>query len=172
MEHPGGREDPDDVPRRAADGDAPRKRRRGSLIGLFFLALLAVLIVVVPRHGNRSRTFPPGRWGNTIACLEHDATYKVLDPAGALPDAHTLAVMVQDRVRHTDLAQLRNAGSAARATAIAAHQGLGRDTTAYRTDGPIVWAFDIGGDPPHQFANAGDHSLVDFCARTPQRRSG
>jgi hypothetical protein len=172
MEHPGGREDPDDVPRPAASGDAPRKRRRGFSIGLFFLALLAVLIVVIPHHTNHSKTLPPGRWGDTIACLEHNATYNVLDRAGTLPDVHTLAVTVQDHVRRTDLAQLLNAGSAARARAIAAHQSLGRATTAYRTDGPIVWAFELGGDPPHQFANAGDHSLVDFCARTPQRRSG
>jgi hypothetical protein len=170
MEHPGGREDPGDVPRRAAEGEAPRKRRRGLTLGLFFLALLALLIAVVPRHGARSKTFPPGSWGQTIACLEHNAIYTVLDPVGGLPDAHTLAVTVRNRVHRTDLAQLRNAGSAARARAIAAHQRLGREATAYRTDGPIVWGYDEGGDPPHELANAGDHTLIDFCVRTPQRR--
>jgi hypothetical protein len=138
-------------------------------MGVFFLALLAVLIAVVPHHSGRSKTFPPGHWGQTIACLEHNAIYGVKAAAGTVPDAHTLAVQVTNRVQHTDLAQLRNAGSAARAQAIASHQSLGRDATAYRTDGSIVWAYDEGGDPPHEQANAGDHTLIDFCARTPRR---
>ena len=158
------------LPEPAAVGPGPRKRRRGITIGIFFLALLAVLIAVVPHDRGRSKSLPAGHFGATIACLERNALFKVGDASGALPDAHTMLVQVQNRVKHTDLARLRDAGTPARARRIARAGGLGADVTQYLTAGPVVWAFEAGGNPPQMLANAGDRTLIDFCARTPNRR--
>jgi hypothetical protein len=157
-------------PEPAAAQPRPRRHRRGLKTGIFFLALLAVLIAVVPHHDGRSTSLPAGRFGATIACLERNALYMVSDAAGALPDAHTRLVQVQRKPGHTDLARLRDAGAAARARTIARARGFGGDATRYLSDGPIVWAFQAGGDPPHLFADAGDRTLIDFCVRTPTRR--
>jgi hypothetical protein len=147
----------------------PRRLRWGITLGL--LGLLLVLIVLLPRSRATSRTLPPGRWGRTIACLERNQTYRVLDRrTGGLPDAATRAVALRSTIHRYPLAELRDAGSPTAARAIARRHGLHQPSLAdYRTAGPIVWVYTEDGEPPHVSADAGDRTIIAFCVRTPPR---
>ena len=169
-----------DDPRSSALHSArpPRRRRRNSRrlqITVGLLILLAVLVAVVPHHSGVSRALPAGGWGATLRCLEHDPLNRVQDTATrALPDARTTSALVS-RIHGTSLAELRLADSAAAARAIAppGRQTGGLttiDPTAARIDGRVVWAYALGGDPPHRSASTGDRTLIDFCVRMPGRR--
>jgi hypothetical protein len=154
------------------EGAGPRRRLRRRLpITLGLLALLLLLIVLLPRSRPSSTSLPPGRWGRTIACLQRNQSYAVLDVRGRrTPDASTRAVIVRSTVRRQDLAELRDAGSSAAAQAVVRGNRLGQLRRGdYRTFGAVVWAYVENGDPPHVIANAGDKTLIAFCVRTPRR---
>jgi hypothetical protein len=148
----------------------PRSRRRlGVTVGL--LVLLGLLIAFVPRHSSvQSTSLPPGRWGETIRCLERLNTDRVtVARTGAVPSAHTSEVDITSIFPHRLLAQMRDAGAPAAARAVATGHRLGVNVTGYRTAGPIVWGYAENGTPPHVSANAGDRTLISFCATHPHR---
>jgi hypothetical protein len=148
------------------------RRRTGLWVRLGLVLLLVVLVTVVHRSASVSRTLPPGRWGQTIACLEHDQSERITDvQTGAVPTGHTTAVTATRIQRSVTLAEVRDAASAAAARAIVTGNRFGELSRAdYRTAGPIVWAFAANeGDPPQISANAGERQLIDFCAEHPRR---
>ena len=156
--------------------DAPQapvaRSRRRLMVTTGLLVLLCVLIAVVPRHSTLSKTFPPGRWGGTIACLEHLQSYQVTDArTGAVPGAHTTVIDVSSvQLRHL-LVRMRDTGDPAAARAVASHHRLaGASLTDYRTIGPVVWAYAEHGTPPQVSANAGDRTLISFCVTHPHHR--
>jgi hypothetical protein len=174
---PGGEpEDPDAAPQRPdpeAGPDAPGpSRRRRYAFTLGALGLLVLLIVFLPRSRATSASLPAGAWGRTIACLERDQTFRVVDArTGRVPDARTRGVTVRSTIHPYPLADVRDAGSAAAAAAAVRHDRLHElSRSDYRTFGRIVWAYPEDGDPPHVSADLGDQRLIAFCVRTPTRR--
>jgi hypothetical protein len=154
------------------DGPGWRRRMRRPWVPLGLLVLLAVLIAVVPRHGLRSRTLPPGRWGATIRCLERNSSFRVSAfGTGRAPVRSTSTISVaRSDLGHRTLAEVRQAPSAAVARRLARTNRFGEVARAdYRTDGRIVWAYVEAGAPPKPVANPGERALIDACVRTPAR---
>ena len=168
--------DPREDDRGAEDpppGGSRRRRRHRSRrlqITAGLLGLLLVLILVVPRDSNISRTLPVGGFGQAIRCLERDQLDRVQDTTtGAVPTSRTESVVVQ-KIHGTTLAELREAPTAAAARALARRDAFGSISPADpRSAGRIAWAYALNGDPPHVVANAGERTLIGFCVRTPGR---
>jgi hypothetical protein len=170
---PGEPLDPSDPRDPAPDPRVRTRRRTGLWIRLGLVLLLVVLITIVHRSSSKSTTLPAGRWGQTIACLERNQTERITDTrTGAVPTSRTTTVTVTRIQRNVTLAEVRDAGSAATARAIVAHNRFDELSRAdYRTAGATVWAFVANaGDPPKISANSGERQLIDFCAEHPGRR--
>ncbi len=95
----------------AVDGrPAWRRRMRRPWVPLGLLVLLFILIAVVPRRNLHSRTLPPGGWGATIRCLEHNTSFRVTAFGTDLaPERATTTIAVQTNLGHHTLAELRQA---------------------------------------------------------------
>jgi hypothetical protein len=148
-----------------------RRRMRRPWVPLGLLVLLFALIAVVPRRNLHSRTLPPGGWGATIRCLEHNTSFRVTAfGTSVAPDRATTTIAVQTNLGHHTLAELRQAPSAAGARAVARTNRFGElGGGSYHTDGRIVWAYVQSGGAANFVANAGDRALIDACVRNPTR---
>jgi hypothetical protein len=165
-DHPGGTGETDE----AVDGrPAWRRRMRRPWVPLGLLVLLFALIAIVPRGNLHSRTLPPGGWGATIRCLEHNTGFRVTAfGTGVAPERETTTIAIETNLGHHTLAELRQAPSAAAARAVVSGNRFGEvDRSAYHTDGRIVWAYVQSGGAANFVANAGDRALVDACVRNP-----
>jgi hypothetical protein len=152
------------------DGRAAwRRQMRRPWVPLGLLVLLFILIAIVPRRNLHSRTLPSGGWGATIRCLEHKTSFRVTAFGhDVAPERATTTIAVQTNLGHHTLAELRRAPSAAAARSIVTHNSFGEvQRSAYRTDGPIVWAYVQNGSAANFAANAGERVLIDACVRHP-----
>jgi hypothetical protein len=138
-------------------------------VPLGLLLLLFILIAVVPRRNLHSHTLPPGGWGATIRCLEHNTSFRVTTfGTEVAPERATTTIAVQTNLGHHTLAELRQTPSAAAARAAVSGNRFGEvERSAYHTDGRIVWGYAQSGGAANFVANAGDRTLIDACVRTP-----
>jgi hypothetical protein len=148
-----------------------RRRMRRPWVPLGLLVLLFILIAVVPRRNFHSRTLPPGGWGATIRCLEHNTSFRVTAfGTDVAPERATTTIAVQTNLGHHTLAELRQAPTAAAARAVVSGNHFGEvERSAYHIDGRIVWAYVQSGGAANFVANAGDRALIDACVRNPTR---
>lgn len=145
-------------------------RRRGGCLGLVIGVVLVIVIVSISSSGSSSRSLPKGAWGKTIACLESDPLFLVTDAnssSAGSPNAHTTTVLITSQLHGYTLAEVEDAGSAAAARQVVNTNALLAPTQNYNTDGPIVWAWQEGGNTPHVLASSEDQDDITSCIESP-----